>query len=137
MNKAIWCLTFYLLGIVLVLYMGLSAYRVEYIPGYGISIEQTPYNFTIVDNQSLLQEVCNTNMSVVGCTTQDGRIWILNMPNKEQFVVTCNHEVLHNILDFDPNEETWGTSEEHGYIIPIESHTHTTECDALTKRVWG
>src|SRR3989338_8608615 len=115
MNKAIWCLTFYLLGIVLVLYMGLSAYRVEYIPGYGISIEQTPYNFTIMDNQSLLQEVCNTNMSVVGCTTQDGRIWILNMPNKE----------------------TWGTSEEHGYIIPIESHTHTTECDALTKRVWG
>lgn len=107
-----------------------------YIPAYEISINSTPYEFILIENQTMLAEICH-NVNSAGCTDQHNKIWIWSKQPRASFEIACNHEVLHNILLLDTYEENWGESEEHKVIISIQSKTKTPECDALTERVYG
>lgn len=91
--------------------------------------------FVLVDNLTELRRLCNSE-NASGCTNQHGMVWLWTGMGPAEFYTACVHEVLHNILNYDTAEETWGTSEEHKIIREIEKHTNFAECKTLTQEAY-
>lgn len=95
------------------------------------------YDFFVFENLTDLQTVCDNNDKSIGCTYgNDNKIYLHKRNDMKEFLTTCNHEMLHNILDLDIYEEEYGTSEEHKVILQTEDSISLVECVILTEEVY-
>lgn len=96
---------------------------------------QNGYTFIVTDN--ITEASSNLRNDTLGVAFPDGTIWIRGNVDYRTFYTTCNHEMLHVVLDLPDFEIEWGTSAEHMIINTIEGSTHFPECINLTRDVYN
>jgi len=100
------------------------------------SWEVSGFVINITDNITLLRKRCNCGNETIGChkwwnNNPIGEMWLYAQNDSRyapQLYSTCNHESYHVILDYPTEEEVWGTSVEHQYILNLTPNTHFPHC---------
>lgn len=98
--------------------MGMTAER-NVIFQEELSRNFSSYNVTVSDFIN-----CPKNSECSGWTDEKGNIYILGNRTKAEIYETCNHEILHNILEIE---------DEENIVEWLDEYLHFPECGFIIK----